>query len=319
MLVFSQLSHFHGSSLHCFSMSTSVSALWQSQSWGLPNTGCCDVSHRIPWKTSHAHQGAWSLVGTFPGGRNRLIWGNCIGLQQQILAQVHLLRSCTIFFYQSLGCLPHLLIIDPQLACSWSSAEVGSLSVYFQLICSSKSDAAAYSKFVPLIIMDVYIFSAWLTNVSNCESSSCSSDTTRRFRHLSTSRCPRNARYTDFPAFMYSAASDPYTTSMIFLSLMLSISVHIAPSRFINVWKPPGISTMSFREVSFGASMMISAAFQWSGWSNVIIGGELCFIARLQTKSKVDKMHVLSPEYRSIIGRNTTEDCTGYSDPWWMI
>lgn len=90
-------------------------------------------------------------------------------------------------------------------------------------------------------------------------------------------------------------------------------------SRFMKVWKPPSIKTMLFRGLLFGASVMISAAFQYSSWSNVIINGSLCLIARSQIKYKVDKVHVLSPEYRSIIGRNTTDDWPGCSSPWWSI
>ena len=55
--------------------------------------------------------------------------------------------------------------------------------------------------------------------------------------------------------------------------------------------------------------MMISAAFQYRGWSKVTIVGRLWLMARLHTKSNVDRMHDLSPEYRLIIGKNLTDDC----------
>ena len=56
---------------------------------------------------------------------------------------------------------------------------------------------------------------------------------------------------------------------------------------------------------------MISAAFQYKGWSKVTMVGRLCFMARLQTKSNVDTMHDLSPEYILIIGKNLTDDFPG--------
>ena len=42
-------------------------------------------------------------------------------------------------------------------------------------------------------------------------------------------------------------------------------------------------------------------------------------MARSQMKFSVDKMHVLSPEYKSIIGKNTADDWPGCYCPWWMI
>ena len=55
--------------------------------------------------------------------------------------------------------------------------------------------------------------------------------------------------------------------------------------------------------------MMISAAFQYKGWSKVTMVGRLCFMARLQTKYNVDTMHDLSPEYILIIAKNLTDNC----------
>ncbi|KAH3801650.1 hypothetical protein DPMN_155308 [Dreissena polymorpha] len=55
--------------------------------------------------------------------------------------------------------------------------------------------------------------------------------------------------------------------------------------------------------------MMILAAFQCKGWSNVKVVGKLCFMARLQTESYVDLMDDLSSENRLIIGKNFTDDC----------
>ena len=56
---------------------------------------------------------------------------------------------------------------------------------------------------------------------------------------------------------------------------------------------------------------MISAAFQYKGWSKVTMVGRLWFMARLQTKSHVDTMHDLSPEYILIIGKDLTDDFPG--------
>ena len=61
--------------------------------------------------------------------------------------------------------------------------------------------------------------------------------------------------------------------------------------------------------------MMIIAAFQYKGLSNVTIVGRLCFMTRLQTKSNVDRMHDLSPEYILIIGKNLTDDTQGAGSP----
>ena len=57
---------------------------------------------------------------------------------------------------------------------------------------------------------------------------------------------------------------------------------------------------------------MISAAFQYKGWSKVTTLGSLCFMAKLQTKSNVDTMHDLSPEYILIIGKQKTERSETY-------
>ena len=57
---------------------------------------------------------------------------------------------------------------------------------------------------------------------------------------------------------------------------------------------------MRLRLLICGASMRISAAFHYSGRSNVMMGGTWCLMARSQMKFSVDKMHVLSPEYKSI-------------------
>ena len=45
-----------------------------------------------------------------------VLWGGKYWQTVQHCAHVHLPRSCTICFDQSLGCLRHLLIVKPQLA-----------------------------------------------------------------------------------------------------------------------------------------------------------------------------------------------------------
>lgn len=163
---------------------------------------------------------------------------------------------------------------------------------------------------------------AWFTYDSNFESSSCSSDTTKWLRHLSTSNWPQKA------LFLSSCAGwhlDNHRQAIDnFRNISESCAFHQCAyytkySRFIKVWKPPSIKNMLFRGPLFGASMMISAAFQYSGWSNVVICGTLCLIVRSQIKYKVDKVHVLSPEYRSVIGSNTTDDWPGCSSSWWSV
>ena len=67
------------------------------------------------------------------------------------------------------------------------------------------------------------------------------------------------------------------------------------------------------------ASMMISAAFQYKGWSKVTMVGRLCFMARVQIKSNIDTMHDLSPEYILIIGKNLTDDSPGCLLRWCKI
>ena len=82
------------------------------------------------------------------------------------------------------------------------------------------------------------------------------------------------------------------------------------------------LKTGPFNEISYGPqpvhkcmetpqNKMISAAFQYKGWSKVIMVERLCFMARLQTTSNVDRMHDLSPEYILIIYKNLTDDWPG--------
>ena len=98
-----------------------------------------------------------------------------------------------------------------------------------------------------------------------------------------------------------------------------SMRVPMAPSKFMSVWKHPNIRTTPFRWLFCGASMMISAAFQYKGWSKVTMVGRLCFMARLQIKSNIDTMHDLSPEYILIIGKNLTDDSPGCWLRWCKI
>ena len=98
-----------------------------------------------------------------------------------------------------------------------------------------------------------------------------------------------------------------------------SMRVPMAPSKFMSVWKHPNIRTSPFRWLFCGASMMISAAFQYKGWSKVTMVGRLCFIARLQKKSNIATMHDLSPEYILIIGKNLTDDSLGCWLRWCKI
>ena len=95
--------------------------------------------------------------------------------------------------------------------------------------------------------------------------------------------------------------------------------VPMAPSKFMSVWKHPNIRTTPFRWLFCGASMMISAAFQYKGWSKVTMVGRLCFMARLQIKSNIDTMQDLSPEYILIIGKNLTDDSPGCWLRWCKI
>ena len=95
--------------------------------------------------------------------------------------------------------------------------------------------------------------------------------------------------------------------------------VPMAPSKFMSVWKHPNIRTTPFRWQFCGASIMISAAFQYKGWSKVTMVGRLCFMARLQIKSNIDTMHDLSPEYILIIGKNLTDDSPGCWLRWCKI
>jgi hypothetical protein len=91
-----------------------------------------------------------------------------------------------------------------------------------------------------------------------------------------------------------------------------SMRVPMAPSKFISVWKHPNIRTIPFRGLLCGATTMISAAFQYKGWSKVIMVEGLCFKAKFQAKSNVDRKHDLSPEYILMIGKNlTADDCPG--------
>ncbi|KAH3827540.1 hypothetical protein DPMN_129476 [Dreissena polymorpha] len=54
---------------------------------------------------------------------------------------------------------------------------------------------------------------------------------------------------------------------------------------------------MFFRQLLRSASILVLAAFQNKDWSNITVVDMLCFMARLQTKSNVDRMHDLSPDY----------------------
>lgn len=58
-----------------------------------------------------------------------------------------------------------------------------------------------------------------------------------------------------------------------------------------------------------GATMIVSGALYYNGWSKVTVMGMLWFMARLFRKSNVDRMYDLSQEYISIIGKNLTNDC----------
>jgi len=89
----------------------------------------------------------------------------------------------------------------------------------------------------------------------------------------------------------------------------------MAPSTPISVWKLPKINMIAFNKLSFGALLMISDAFQSKGLSKVIIGEILFFSARLQIYVRVERMHVGSPGYISIIGKNVTENLPDCLDP----
>ena len=84
------------------------------------------------------------------------------------------------------------------------------------------------------------------------------------------------------------------------------------PRKFIRLWNIPN-SEQHF-QLLCGASMMISAAFQYKGWSNVTMVWRLW-----QTKTYVDRMHALSPLYILIIGKNLTDNSPGYWLCWCKI
>lgn len=86
-----------------------------------------------------------------------------------------------------------------------------------------------------------------------------------------------------------------------------SINVPITPNKFTNVWKLPSNKQL----VLDYCSCSISDAFQKTGWSKLTTGGVLYLDTRLQMHSRVEKIHVFSSGYISIIGRNTPDDCPG--------
>nr|CAD7259359.1 unnamed protein product [Timema shepardi] len=63
-----------------------------------------------------------------------------------------------------------------------------------------------------------------------------------------------------------------------------------------------GVTNDVAETIIFTEKLVAQRAFQYKGWSNVIIGGAWWFISRLQMKSIVDKMQDLSSEYKSVIG-----------------
>ena len=69
-----------------------------------------------------------------------------------------------------------------------------------------------------------------------------------------------------------------------------------------------------FKILFSDAALMISAVFQYKGWSSIRVGGRLYLIAKLQRNSNVDRMQILFPKY-PIMGKYTIEGCPGF----WLL
>ena len=118
---------------------------------------------------------------------------------------------------------------------------------------------------------------------------------------------------------MCTTAFSPYIVSKMSLSPLPSINVPIAPNKFMKVWKLPNNSTASLIGLVSATSCNSWDAFQNRGWSNVTTGVKLYLDARLQIYRRLEYMHVLSPEYISIIGRKNIDDCPGWSHSLWSV
>ncbi len=213
--------------------------------------------------------------------------------------QMHQLRPSTIRLDQHTWHANHTLMIQPHLAGLWGLCKFRFFLLQYCLKFKIIEQAASHSVVSPLR-REEYNYSDWSSSVWIWGSSLAFSAVSWPRRQLSLSSCAQLH-------FLHRKS-----VSRMFLRPVPSMRISMAPSKFISVWTHPKIRTMPLMRLLCGASMMISAAFQYKGWSKVIMVGRLCFMARLQTKSNVDRMHDLSPEYILIIGNHLIDDCPGY-------
>ena len=135
----------------------------------------------------------------------------------------------------------------------------------------------------------------------------------RIYKAVQIRTCPRTALDTAFPLNRWGTEFGAKICSRMSCIPEHCMICPMHPRKLISMWNGPSLKMIFFSALSTSSERINLVAFHLRGWSKVTIGSFWYFKACSDTKCKVEKIHVSSEGFISIIVMKITVDFPGNS------